>query len=113
MATLRQDGDKIRLSLTDIRILSALMVGRMNGYQLRLQCLQDGRGEHDELTASMVQQAIKSLDQLGLIQEILAGKPSARGERIYQISSLGQILLDHYLQDLRRLTRLGLERFKR
>jgi DNA-binding PadR family transcriptional regulator len=108
MATLRQD-DQLSLTLLDLRILSALAIDQMNGYQVRRQIRQDG---DPTVSTGATQYALKSLTSLTLIREINQSTQSRRRARVYQISPLGKTVLAHNLKNLRQLVRLGTERLK-
>jgi DNA-binding PadR family transcriptional regulator len=110
MATYLLESDSIKLSQLDLRILVALMAGKMTGYEVGRQCEQD-LGDESRLHNNPLYKALDSLVKMELVE---ASKSRATGNksRLYVIKPLGRQIVAHKLMEMQNLIGLARERSK-
>ncbi len=111
MATIRDDGDRITISLLDMRILIALAAGQASGYDIARLCKDDSSAIAN-LSSGAIRPALTGLLKLYLIAEVEAGVALNPGKprRVYEITRLGRQVLAWELEVLTWLISLAKER---
>jgi DNA-binding PadR family transcriptional regulator len=98
MVTILDDGDRINISMTDARILVALLAGPMSGYEIARQCEKDGeKGDRHRQRVSngLIYRSIKKLIECHLIEVAEVNdaprRPGAKTS-VYRITDVGRWL---------------------
>jgi DNA-binding PadR family transcriptional regulator len=105
MAIINSDGEQITLSRNDTKILIALLVGPMSGYEVASQCQQD-EDSWARLSNGALRPALARLAGMSFIEVV----PTNRS---YKITSLGCQVLDWEVDRLGALVKLAKSRAKR
>ena len=100
----RRIDNALHLSPLELRILNALLIGQMTGYEVASQCLKDG--ETEAISHGTLYPALKRLAAILLIEEaaslsLLVGPGKPR--KAYRITSFGRETLGWQLQAWQRL----------
>lgn len=108
MASTRLDGEVITLSRLDSRVLTALLLGPMNSYEIARQCEKDASSNNGNISNGGIQYSLKSLQLSRYIEKI--DSLASRSGHAYRITSTGQMLLEWEIKHLTRLVRLAQKR---
>jgi DNA-binding PadR family transcriptional regulator len=98
MARIIESRDQIILSRNDIRVLLALLRGRMNSYQISLQIHEDSKFQ---ISNGALRPSLARLKAMSLI---------GQKDRLYRITPLGKDLLRLELDRLDHIATIGRER---
>lgn len=109
MTTYRPEQDSINLSTLDKRLLVALLVGPMTGYQVARQCETDSSELPGGVSRGAIYPALKRMQQYKLINAITANEGNGQ---FYKISPAGRDIINWELAKQQTLVKLGQERLK-
>lgn len=101
MATLYEDGERIVLSGHDLKILIALLVGNMTGYQIKKQSQGDSSSEF-RMSSGTLYPALARLKTMAFIGQNKNGT--------FKITSLGKQVLEWEIDHLEKMVKLARER---
>lgn len=107
MATTLDDGEFIKISGMDTRILLALLKGPMGSYEIGRQCEKD---TGLPVTHGTLYPSLKRLERMYFVNKA-AG--SGKNAHVYRISSLGRQVLEWEIGSMKRMTKLFTERTKK
>jgi DNA-binding PadR family transcriptional regulator len=102
MANLLEASDYIKISALDVRVLVALLKGKMNSYEVARQVESDD-SSGVRVTNNPLYSSMRSLEALGCIQQVHNSAYQPRNSKTYEITSLGRQLLN---QELKRISHL-------
>jgi DNA-binding PadR family transcriptional regulator len=107
MATVHEDGDRIKLSSLDARVLLSLMEGAMGSYEIGVQCEKDTGAP---VTHGSLFPAIKRLEKMHFISKSAGNQ---KNSHVYKITSVGRQVLEWEMQSMKHMTKLFTERSKK
>ncbi len=116
MATTFEDGERIRLSLMEVRILSCLLMGQMTGYEIARQCEADEAdpGWRVKVSSGTIYPALRRLVTHNFV-EVIASNPikqTSRLSNLYRVTSTGNLVLGWEVDRLEKITSLAQDRLK-
>jgi PadR family transcriptional regulator, regulatory protein PadR len=105
MATTSEGGEKVILSTFDTRILLALLIGSMTGYEIARQCELDIK-EQQKASNGTIYPALKSLEQCSFVEIIDTPNRPGKKPKVYKITSIGKLVLSWKIDNLKEIIRL-------
>lgn len=107
MATTLEDGEYIKLSIMDQRVLLALLEGQMGSYEIGRQCQKDSGMP---VTHGTLYPSLKRLEQFSFVTKSAS---SGKNSYLYKITSMGRQVLEWEIESMKRMVKLYNDRSKK